>query len=167
MAGKSGLNGVSQWNTCGGTILDAKLVRKIHPIVWKWPKMANFWAKNAIFGKKWPQRPLVAGKSGSNGGSQLNTCGRTTLAAKLVRKTHQVVWKWLQSGPFGAKIAVFGHKRLQTPQMAGKSGSNGGSQLNTCGRTTLGAKLVRKTHPVVWKWPQSDPFGAKNAIFGP
>ena len=135
--------------------------------LYKWPKMANFWAKNAIFGKKWPQRPLVAGKSGSNGGSQLNTCGRTTLAAKLVRKTHQVVWKWLQIGPFGAKIAVFGHTRLQTPQMAGKSGLNGGSQLNTCGRTTLGAKLVRKTHPVVWKWPQSGPFGAKNSIFGP
>ena len=67
----------------------------------------------------------------------------------------------------GPKTPFLGHKRPQTPQMAGKSGSNGGSQLNTCRRTNLGAKLVRKTHPVVWKWPQSDPFGAKNAIFGP
>ena len=72
-----------------------------------------------------------------------------------------------QKWPILGQNAIFGHRRLQTPQMAGKSGSNGGSQLNTCGRTTLGAKLVRKTHPVVWKWPQSDPFGAKNAIFGP
>ena len=97
----------------------------------------------------------------------MNTCGRTNLGAKLVRKMHPVVWKWLQSGPFRAKIAVFGHKRLQTPQMAGKSGSNGGSQLNTCRRTNLGAKLVRITHPVVWKWLQSGPFGPKIAIFWP
>ena len=67
----------------------------------------------------------------------------------------------------GPKIPYLGHKRLQTPQMAGKSGSNGGSQLNTCRRTNLGAKLVRKMHPVVRKWPESGPFGAKNAFFGP
>ena len=109
---------------------------------------------------------MKAGKCGSNGGSQWNTCGVTTLGAKLVRKMHPVVRKWPQSGPFGAQIAIFGHKRLQTPQMAGKSGSNGGSQLNTCRRTNLGAKHVRKTHPVVWKWPQIGPFGTKNAIFG-
>ena len=67
-----------------------------------------------------------------------------------------------------AKTTVFGHERLQTPQMAGKSGSNGGSQLNTCRRTNLGAKLVRITHPVVWKWPQSGPVEAKKeVIFGP
>ena len=90
----------------------------------------------------------------------MNTCRRTNLGAKLVRVTHPVVWKWLQRGPFGAKIAVFGHKRLQTPQMAGKSGLNGGSQLNTCRRTNRGAKLVRITHPVVWKWLQGGPFGA-------
>ena len=91
----------------------------------------------------------------------MNTCRRTNLGAKLVRITHPVVWKWLKSGPFGAKIAIFGHKRLQTPQMAGKSGSIGGSQLNTFEGTTLGAKLIRKTHPVVWKWPKSGQFGAK------
>ena len=130
-------------------------------------KVAHLGPKSPFFGHKRLQTPQMAGKSGSNGGSQLNTCRRTNLGAKLVRITHPVVWKWLQSGPFGAKIAIFGHKWLQTPQMAGKSGSNGGSQLNTCGRTTLGAKLVRKTHPVVWKWPQSGPFGAKIAIFGP
>ena len=109
----------------------------------------------------------MAGKSGSNGGSQLNTCGGTTLDAKLVRKVHLMAWKGPKNGQFLAKNAIFGHKRPQTPQMAGKSGTNGGSQWNTCGRTTLGAKLVRKTHPVVWKWPQSGQFGAKNAILGP
>ena len=129
-------------------------------------KRPFFLAKTTVFGHERLQTPQMAGKSGSNGGSQLNTCRRTNLGAKLVRITHPVVWKWLQSGPFGAKIAVFGHKRLHTPQMAGKSGSNGGSQLNTCRRTNLGAKLVRKTHPVVWKWPQSGQFGAKNDIFG-
>ena len=78
-------------------------------------------AKTAVFGHKRLQTPQMAGKSGSNGGSQLNTCRRTNLGAKLVRKMHPVVWKWLQSGPFGAKNAVFGNKRLQTPKMAGKS----------------------------------------------
>ena len=76
-----------------------------------------------------------------------------------------LVLLWPKKALFLAKTAVFGHKRLQTPQMAGKSGSNGGSQLNTCRRTNLGAKLVRKTHPVVWKWPQSDPFEAKKKSF--
>ena len=49
--------------------------------------------------------------------------------------------------------------------MAGKSGSNGGSQWDTCGGTTLGTKLVRKMHPVVRKWPEICPFGAKNDFF--
>ena len=31
--------------------------------------------------------------------------------------------------------------------------------------STLDAKFARKMHPVVWKWPQSGPFGAKTAIF--
>ena len=39
MAGKSGSNVGSQWNTCGGTFLDAKLVTLWHG---KCPKMANF-----------------------------------------------------------------------------------------------------------------------------
>ena len=69
--------------------------------------MANFWAKNAIFGKKWPQTPLVAGKSGSNGGSQLNTCGGTTLDAKLVRKMNPMVWKWPKNGQFWAQNTFF------------------------------------------------------------
>ena len=103
-----------------------------------------------------------------------------TFVTKLVRYIewivdplwgHQFYLIWYcygQKRPFFlAKTAVFGHERLQTPQMAGKSGSNGGSQLNTCRRTNLGAKLVRITHPVVWKWLQSGPFGAKNAIFWP
>ena len=51
--------------------------------------------------------------------------------------------------------------------MAGKSGSNGGSQWDTCGGSTLSAKLVRKMHPVVRKWPQIYPFGAKNDFFLP
>ena len=54
MAGKSGSKGGSQWNTCGGTTLVAKLVRKMHPMVWKWPKNGQYWTKNAIFGHKWP-----------------------------------------------------------------------------------------------------------------
>ena len=57
----------------------------------------------------------------------------------------------------GPKSPFFGHKRPQTPQMAGKSGSNGGSQWNTCGRTNLGEKLVRKNAPssveMAPKWP--------------
>ena len=90
------------------------------------------------------------------------TCGRTTLDANNVRKVHLMAWNGPKNGQVWAKTAVFGHKRPQTPQMAGKTGSNGGSQLNTCGRTNLGAKLVRKMHPVVWKWPQICPFWAKN-----
>ena len=66
----SGTNGGSQWNLCRGTTLDAKLVRKMHPMVWKWPQNGQFWAKAVIFGHEWPQRPPVAGKSGSNGGPQ-------------------------------------------------------------------------------------------------
>ena len=128
MAGKSGTNGGSQWNTCGGTTLDAKLVRKMHPIVWKWPRNCQFWAKNSIFGHKWPQGPLVAAKSGTNGGSQRNTCGGTTLDAKLVRKMNPMVWKWPKNGQFWAQNAFFGHKRPKRPQMDGKSGTNGGSQ---------------------------------------
>ena len=88
----------------------------------------------------------MAGKSGSNGGSQWNTCGRTTLDTKNVRKLHLMAWKGPKTGQFWPKTAFFAHKRPQTPQMAGKSGSNGGSQLNTCGGTTLDAKLVRKMH---------------------
>ena len=65
----------------------------------------------------------------------------------------------------GPKMPFLGHKRLQTPQMTGKSGSNGGSQWDTCGGSTLSAKLVRKMHPVVRKWPQIYPFGAKNDFF--
>ena len=75
--------------------------------------------------------------------------------------------QWCRNGSkvahFGPKLPFLGHKRLQTPQMAGKSGSNVGSHLNTCRRTNLGAKLFRKMHPVVWKWPQICPFGAKKS----
>ena len=83
-----------------GTTLVAKLVGKMHPMVWKWPKNGQYWAKNAIFGHKWPQGPLVAAKSGTNGGSQRNTCGGATLDAKLVRKMHPMVWKWPKNGQF-------------------------------------------------------------------
>ena len=51
--------------------------------------------------------------------------------------------------------------------MAGKSVSNGGPQWDICGGTTLSAKLVKKMHPVVRKWPQICPFGAKNDYFLP
>ena len=67
MAGKSGTNGGSQWNTCGGTTLDAKLVRKVHLMAWKGPKNGKFWAKKAVFGHKSLQPPQMAVKSGSNG----------------------------------------------------------------------------------------------------
>ena len=32
--------------------------------------------------------------------------------------------------------------------MAGKSGTNGGSQWHTCGESSLDAKLVGKMHPM-------------------
>ena len=57
MAGKSGSNVGSQWNTCVGTTLDVKLVRKVHLKAWKVPKNGQFGAKSAIFGHQWPQRP--------------------------------------------------------------------------------------------------------------
>ena len=106
----------------------AKLVRKVHLMVWKGPKNGQFWAKTAIFGHEWPLRPPMAGKSGTNGGSQWNTCGGTTLDAKLVRKMHPMLWKWPKNGQFWAQNAFFGHKRPKRPQMDGKSGTNGGSQ---------------------------------------
>ena len=151
MTGKSGSNGGSQWNACEGTTLDAKLVRKMHLMLWKWPKNCQFWAKTAIFGHKRPYRPSKAGKSGTNGGSQWNTCGGTTLVAKLVRKMHPMVWKWPKNDQYWAKNAIFGHKWPQGPLVAAKSGTNGGSQRNTCGGTTLDAKLFRKMHQMVWK----------------
>ena len=89
--------------------------------------------KMALFGHNKPQTPQMAGKSGS----QWNTCRRTTLGAKLVRKTHPVVRKWPQMAYFGPKTPFLGHKRPQALQVAGKSGSNGGSQRKTCGGTTL------------------------------
>ena len=94
MAGKIGTNGGSPWNTCGGTNLDEKLVRKVHLMAWKGTKNGQFWTKTIIFGHKWPLRPPMAGKSGPNGGSQWNTCEGTTLDAKLVRQMHPIVWKW-------------------------------------------------------------------------
>ena len=128
MAGKSGLNGGSQWNTCGGTTLDAKLVRKVHLMAWKGPKNGQIRAKTAIFGHNRPQRPPMAGKSGTNGGSQWNTFGGTTLDPNLSEKCTQ----WYGNGPkmanFWQKNAIFGHKWPQRLQMAGKSGSNGGTQ---------------------------------------
>ena len=108
MAGKSGSNVGSQWNTCVGTTLDVKLVRKVHLKAWKVPKNGQFWAKNAIFGHQRPQRPPMAGKSGTNCKSQWNTCGGTTVDAKLVRKCTQ----WYGNGP---KMANFGQK---TPFLA-------------------------------------------------
>ena len=39
--GKSGTIGGSQLNMCGGTTLDAKFARKLHLVVWKWPKVAK------------------------------------------------------------------------------------------------------------------------------
>ena len=128
MAGKSGSNVGTQWNTCVGTTLDEKLVRKVHLMAGKGPKNGQFWTKTIIFGHKWPLRPPMAGKSGTNGGSQWNTCEGTTLDAKLVRQMHPMVWKWPKNGQFWSKCAFFGHNRPKGPQMDGKSGTNGGSQ---------------------------------------
>ena len=50
MAGKSGTNGGSQGNTCGGTTLNLKL--EVHPVVWKWPKNGQIWAKTGILQAK-------------------------------------------------------------------------------------------------------------------
>ena len=72
----------------------------------KWP----IWGQNAIFGHQWPQRPPMTVKSGTNCRSQWNTCGGTTVNAKLVRKMHPMVWKWPKKGQFCAKNAIFGHK---------------------------------------------------------
>ena len=112
----------------------------------------------------------MAGKIGSHGGSQSNTRGGTTLDTKNVRKVHLMAWKGPKNGQFLAKTAVFGHKRPQTLQMAGKSGSNVGTQWNTCVGTTLDEKLVRKVHLMAWKGPKMANFGPKPsflAISGP
>ena len=82
----------------------------------------------AIFGHEWPLRPPMAGKSGTNGGSQWNTYGGTTIDEKLVRQMHPMVWKWPKMANFGPNALLFGHKRPQRPQRDGKSGTNGGSQ---------------------------------------
>ena len=57
VAGKSGINGGSLWNTCGGTTEDAKLVRKMQPMVWKWPKNGQFLAKNIFLAIRSPRGP--------------------------------------------------------------------------------------------------------------
>ena len=48
--------------------------------------------------------------------------------------------------------------------MAFKRRTNGGTQWNTCRRTTLGAKLVGKMHPMVSKRFQNGSFWAKMPI---
>ena len=128
-----------------------KTRQKHAPYGMKMAQNGQFWAKNVIFDHKWPKRPPIAGKSGTNGGSQWNTCGGTSLDAKLVRNMHPMVWKWPKNGQFWAKNAIFGHEWPQRPSVGGKSGTIGGSQWNTCGGTTVDAKLVRKLHPMVWK----------------
>ena len=65
----------------------------------------------------------------------------------------------------GPKMPFLGHKRLQTPQMIGKSGSNGGSQWDTCGGSTLSAKLARKMHPVCGNGPKFVHLGPKMTFF--
>ena len=60
----------------------------------------------------------------------------------------------------GVEMAL-GHTRPQRPHMAGKSGTNCGSQWNTCGGTTIDAKLDRKGYLVLWKWPKNGPFRTK------
>ena len=45
--------------------------------------------------------------------------------------------------------------------MACKRRTNGGTQWNTCRRTTLGPKLVGKMHPMVSKQFQNGSFWAK------
>jgi hypothetical protein len=62
MAGKSGSNGRSQWNTCGGTTLDAKLVKKVHLMAWKGPKMANFGPKPPFLAISGPRNPPLLAK---------------------------------------------------------------------------------------------------------
>ena len=49
----------------------------------------------------------------------------------------------------GPKIDFFGHWRPGRPQMACTSWTNGGTHWNTCRRTALDAKLVRKMRPAV------------------
>ena len=70
MDGKSGTNGGSHWNTCGGTTVDAKLVTQGYG---NGPKMVKFGPKTLFIGHKRPKRPLMDGKSGKNSGSQGTT----------------------------------------------------------------------------------------------
>ena len=132
----------------------------------KWP----IWAKTAIFGHNQPYRPPMAGKSGTNDGSQWNTCGGTTLDAKFVRKMHPMLWKWPKIANFGPKPPFLAISGLIDPLKAGKSGKNGGSQWNTCGGTTLVAKLIRKCTQWHENGSEMANFGQKTqflAISGP
>ena len=51
--------------------------------------------------------------------------------------------------------------------MAGKSGTNGGSQWNMFGGTTLDAKLVRKNAPNGMEMAQKWPILVKKSHFWP
>ncbi len=53
-----------------------------------------------------------------------------------------------QNGQFLTKNAIFGYWRPGRPQMACASWTNGGKHWNTCRRTVLDAKLVRKV--LIW-----------------
>ena len=77
---------------------------------------------------------------------------------------HPAVSKRSQNGRFCAKKITFGNWRPGRPQMACKRRTNGGTQWNTCRRTTLGAKLVGKMHPMVSKRFQNGSFWAKMPI---
>ena len=65
--------------------------------------MADFVPKKS----RWsPGRPQMACKRRTNGGTQWNTCRRTTLGAKLVGKMHPMVSKRFQNGSFWAKMPI-------------------------------------------------------------
>ena len=99
----------------------------------------------------------MAGKSGSNGRSQWNTCGGTTLDAKLVRKVHLMAWKWPKNGQFGPKLPFLAILGLIDPPWLVKVEQ----MMDHSGGTTLDAKFVRKMHPMLWKWPKIANFGPK------
>ena len=104
--------------------------------------MADFVPKKS----RWrPGRPQMACKRRTNGGTQWNTCRRTTLGAKLVGKMHPMVSNQFQNGSFWAKMPILTKMpllaigdpkwRTQVEQMMVLNGIHAGEHKQKSART--------------------------------
>ena len=131
------------------------------------PKMANFGQKTPFLAIRGPKgfRWLVkvdqrVDHSGTHVGGLLQ-----------LQNSSEKCTQWYGNGPktanIGQKTQFLAISGPQRPPVDGKSGTNGRSQQSTCGGTTLDAKLFKKMHKMVWKWPKKWPNLGPKHFFWP